>query len=229
MSRAQTIVGTVLLAVLGGVWSVAVRAEAPSEAPAAKGPAVYLVGRCRQWRVSAGSGPARRVSDDICQEIAARGLTGREACRAVGEKLGIVAREVWCTSWWRFRDGAQEYIVPDVPDDVWYPLDRERLRTLLEGRLDKDWEQPQVQRELEAVGFACGMTNRINSHVIDRNVAPRFVCIAQVGSTIAASPSTKHPLLAYGLDIWVEVQFAQQGERRPWRKIEVTSEGMGAF
>jgi hypothetical protein len=35
--------------------------------------------------------------------------------------------------------------------------------------------------------------------------------------------------LAYGLDIRVEVQFAHHGERRPWLKIEVTSEGMGAF
>ena len=104
------------------------------------------------------------------------------------------------------------------------------MRKLLESRLDKTWEQPQVHQALEAIGFACGMTNRFSSHVIDLNVPPRFVCIAQVGSSISPDPAAKHlQTLGRGIDIWVKVQFAPQGERRPWVILAVTKEAWSIF
>ena len=186
----------------------------------------HVTAQCMNWRVSAGSVHDRKPSAEVCREVAAHGKRLRETCHEVGEKLaGEPIETVSCSTWRRSGEHGR-VAVPDLPDDVWNAhANRDRMRALLERRLGKDWEQPQVQKDLEAVGFACGMTKRILSHeIIGELDTARFVCAANVGTTYSAGP-----IVAYGFDIWVEVQFAERGELRPWQKIEVTSEAAGAF
>jgi hypothetical protein len=155
-------------------------------------------------------------------------LPPREGCREVGEKLaGRPLKEVWCWSWRRYH-GDNLVAVPNVPNDIWDAYEGGRLREVLEARLGGDWDQSQVHNEIESLGFTCGMTRRFPSREFsDLLDTPRFACIAQVGATVAS----KRPdgLLAYGADVWVEVQFVQHKQARRWQKIEVIIDGSGAF
>jgi hypothetical protein len=222
MRAAHGTLQALTVAALAGVWTATARADTYSSGQ-------QLIADCMNWRVSVGVGAERKPPEDICREVARPGQWLREACRQVGEKLaGRPVDSVACATWRRYFNsfGDPGAAVADVPDDVWGSRENsDGLRAVLERRLGKDWEQPQVQRELESIGFTCGMSRRFPSReIVDELGTPRFLCIAEVGTTF-----TSGPLLAHGLDIWVEVQFAEQGKPRRWYSINVTTEGMGAF
>jgi hypothetical protein len=200
-----------------GSWTGSGQAQSPD-----------LLARCKNWRVSAGKRQLDRPSEDLCREVAARALTVREACIAVAEKLaGVPGGVVSCTSWAR-REVGDLTRFPDVPDDVWKAyVHNEVLRAALERRLGPDWEQPQVQKELEAAGFACGMSRNFPSrHVHGEFEKPKLMCTARVSridTSWAQGGGVRY--------LWVEVQFDEHAERRRWRQlvVHVHSDGYTRF
>jgi hypothetical protein len=227
VARKQTVIcRTLLFAVLASVSIALARAEAPADALTAQ----RLIAECKNWHVSAGK-QLGRPTEDICREVAATGLAGRDACRAVAAKLaGDAVGLVSCTTWFR-PDGDRLTDVPDVPDDIWNASrgwDHNRLREVLERRLGKDWEQAQVQKELEGVGFACGMSRDSPSlHVLGELSVPAFMCIARL-SSISASSAMRTRWDSH-LYIWVEVRFIDHAEPRRWRAIIVHFDGYTLF
>jgi hypothetical protein len=202
------------VAAFSSLWAGLGQAQAPD-----------ILFQCKGWRVTVDKQQLGRPSEEVCGEIAARSLRKHEACRAVVEKLtGGQLGGGSCKGWYR-RETSHLTGIPDVPDDIWNAYhDNDSMRVLLQQRLDKDWEQPQVQKALEAVGFTCGMSRESMSlHVHVEPSTPIFVCSARV-SWIGTRPDEGG--VHY---LWVEVQFAEQAEPRRWQRIVVHSDGYALF
>jgi hypothetical protein len=156
-----------------------------------------------------------------------------QICREVAEKVaGRPVEIVWCSSWNQLR-GGELVAVPGPPEEVWNALDGspfegisikkssrdESLRSHLEHRLGKDWDQVRLRKEMEAIGFVCGVMNRRREHdPLITSSTPKFVCTGGVGEIVGA-PS--RPLLVFGLYINVSLKFAESGEPQGWQQIEV--------
>lgn len=202
------------VAAFSSLWAGLGQAQAPD-----------ILFQCKGWRVRVDKQQLGRPSEDICREVAARGLRRHEACRVVAEKLtGGRLGGGSCTSWYR-RETSHLTDIPDVPDDIWNAYrHNDSLGAVLERRLGKDWEQPQVQAALEAVGFTCGMSREPTSlHVHVEPSTPIFVCSARV-SWIGTRPDEGG--VRY---LWVEVQFVEHADLRRWQRIIVHSDGYALF
>jgi hypothetical protein len=206
--------------------------------------AQHLAAQCKDWWVSDGGRwskqgrvPLGRPPEGMCNEIArrasehvielseadgkwepSRGLAG--VCREVAGRLagaaGLSRRPV-CETWGHIRAGVGFTVAPQPPEDVWSALEPPvTIGHFLEGRLARDWDQPRVQEDMEALGFVCGMdvVARRSSHYTgwgDNTPPdpPRFVCTADVLEGIGV------------LRIFIGVRFAESGEPRGWQEINV--------
>jgi hypothetical protein len=221
-------------------------AESLPDVSSVESVAQYLAAQCKDWRVSDGwrgselRVPLGRPLEDMCDEIAWRvsehvvelskadakwapgpalaGVCGEVAGRLAGA-AGLSRRPV-CERWGHVRAGVGFAVAPQPPEDVWNALESPMtIGHFLERRLARDWDQPRVQKEIEALGFVCRMdvVARRSSHFIgwgDNTPPdpPRFVCTAEVLDERGTD-----------LRIFVGVKFTESGEPR-WEEINVWTE-----
>jgi hypothetical protein len=189
--------------------------------------------------------PLGRPSDGICREVvqrvAERGVEQPEAgakwaplvsltrvCRGIAEQLAGQSVDLsqdpshhdWgiCETWGHIQAGIGFVAAPYPPDDIWNALEPPMtIDDLLRRRLARDWDQLRVQREIESLGFVCGMDivrpsgGLVGFGDVTPSDVPRFVCTVDV---LDLPNGTDHR-------IFISVKFAESGEPPGWQEIKI--------
>jgi hypothetical protein len=157
-------------------------AESPPDVSSTESVARYLTAQCRGWRV-VDSAPRQalvligRPSGSVCGEVVRQAsqraveaakegaqkakwalhLALAGVCRDVAGKLaGRSVDHPFCQTWGHLQEGGgvtAASVTP--PDEMWSHGLSAPLREFLERRLDRDWDQLHVKKELQTAGFDC--------------------------------------------------------------------------